>query len=142
MGMGGVLDSSRLAFAVCEQLGCAPADVTAWPWARTARAWCWPRASPRWTAPHHRTHGRGGRGQRGAARCVKGGASARPSQDRQLLIRRWRVHREDGGGHPHGFARGDRACARIDGQYGIEDLYMNVPVRLARTYAEEVVSST
>ena len=30
MGMGGVLDSSRLAFAVCEQLGCAPADVTAW----------------------------------------------------------------------------------------------------------------
>ena len=62
MGMGGVLDSSRLAFAVCEQLGCAPADVTAW-----------------------------------------------------------------------------AVCAHIDGQYGIEDLYMNVPVRLGKNGVEEVV---
>ena len=30
MGMGGVLDSARLSFAVCEKLGCNPADVVAW----------------------------------------------------------------------------------------------------------------
>ena len=30
-------------------------------------------------------------------------------------------------------------CAHIDGQYGIEDLYMNVPVRLGRGGVEEVV---
>ncbi|MFR9168993.1 MAG: lactate/malate family dehydrogenase [Gordonibacter urolithinfaciens] len=30
-------------------------------------------------------------------------------------------------------------CAHIDGQYGIDDLYMNVPVRLGRGGVEEVV---
>ena len=30
-------------------------------------------------------------------------------------------------------------CAHIDGQYGIEDLYMNVPVRLGKNGLEEVV---
>ena len=30
-------------------------------------------------------------------------------------------------------------CAHIDGQYGIEDLYMNVPVRLGKNGVEEVV---
>ena len=30
-------------------------------------------------------------------------------------------------------------CAHIDGQYGIEDLYMNVPVRLGAAGVEEVV---
>ena len=30
-------------------------------------------------------------------------------------------------------------CAHIDGQYGIEDLYMNVPARLGRGGVEEVV---
>ena len=44
MGMGGVLDSSRLAFAVCEQLGCAPADVTAWAVGAHGEGMvCWPR---------------------------------------------------------------------------------------------------
>ena len=30
-------------------------------------------------------------------------------------------------------------CAHIDGQYGIEDLYMNVPTRLGRSGVEEIV---
>ena len=51
MGMGGVLDSSRLSFAVCEKLGCSRPPWRRGPWARTARAWCAGRASPRWTAP-------------------------------------------------------------------------------------------
>ncbi len=46
MGMGGVLDSFRLSFAVCEKLGCDPADVTAWHLALTVRAWFAGLASP------------------------------------------------------------------------------------------------
>ena len=53
MGMGGVLDSSRLSFAVCEKLGCDPADVTAsrsvaccLPWASATWARAWVRSSP------------------------------------------------------------------------------------------------
>ena len=44
MGMGGVLDSSRLSFAVCEKLGCDPADVTAWALGAHGEGMvCWPR---------------------------------------------------------------------------------------------------
>lgn len=46
MGMGGVLDSSRLSFAVCEKLGCDPLMLPLGHLELTVRAWFAGLASP------------------------------------------------------------------------------------------------
>ncbi|WP_251178741.1 malate dehydrogenase [Adlercreutzia agrestimuris] len=140
MGMGGVLDSSRLSFAVCEKLGCDPADVRAWAVGAHGEGMvCWPRLTTvagqsivDLLSPEEVDEV--------VARCVKGGAEVV-------------AHLKTGSAY---YAPGASiakmveailtdsdeilsVCAHLDGQYGIDDLYMNVPVRLGKGGVEEVV---
>ncbi len=140
MGMGGVLDSSRLSFAVCEKLGCDPADVCAWAVGAHGEGMvCWPRLTTvagqsivDMLSPEEVDEV--------VARCVKGGAEVV-------------AHLKTGSAY---YAPGASiakmveailtdsheilsVCAHLDGQYGIDDLYMNVPVRLGKGGVEEIV---
>lgn len=140
MGMGGVLDSSRLSFAVCEKLGCDPAHVRAWAVGAHGEGMvCWPRLTTvagqsivDLLSPEEVDEV--------VARCVKGGAEVV-------------AHLKTGSAY---YAPGASiakmveailtdsdeilsVCAHLDGQYGIDDLYMNVPVRLGKGGVEEVV---
>ena len=140
MGMGGVLDSSRLSFAVCEKLGCDPVDVTAWAVGAHGEGMvCWPRFTM-------------GAGQpitellsaeevdEVVRRCVKGGAEV------VAFLKTGSAYYAPGAS----IAKMVQAiltdshevlsvCAHLTGQYGIDDVYMNVPVRLGRGGVEEVV---
>ena len=140
MGMGGVLDSSRLAFAVCEQLGCAPADVTAWAVGAHGEGMvCWPRFTTVDGTPITELMDEAAVASV-VQRCVKGGAEV------VAFLKTGSAYYAPGAS----IAKMVEAiltdshevmsvCAHIDGQYGIDDLYMNVPVRLGRDGVEEVV---
>ena len=140
MGMGGVLDSARLSFAVCEQLGCEPADVEAWAVGAHGEGMvCWPRFTTVKGTPITELMNE----EAVAAcvqRCVKGGAEV------VGLLKTGSAYYAPGAsiakmveailGDTHEVMS---VCAHIDGQYGIEDLYMNVPARLGKDGVEEVV---
>ena len=140
MGMGGVLDSSRLAFAVCEELGCAPASVTAWAVGAHGEGMvCWPRFTTVDGTPITELMDEAAVASV-VQRCVKGGAEV------VAFLKTGSAYYAPGAS----IAKMVEAiltdshevmsvCAHIDGQYGIEDLYMNVPVRLGKNGVEEVV---
>lgn len=140
MGMGGVLDSSRLSFAVCEKLGCDPADVRAWAVGAHGEGMvCWPRLTTvagqsivDMLSPEEVDEV--------VARCVKGGAEVvahlktgsayyAPGASIAKMVE---VILTDSGEILS-------VCAHLDGEYGIDDLYMNVPVRLGKGGVEEIV---
>lgn len=140
MGMGGVLDSSRLAFAVCEKLGCDPADVDAWALGAHGEGMvCWPRYTTVKDTPITELLSEEEVAEV-VQRCVKGGAEVV-------------AHLKTGSAY---YAPGASiakmveailtgsnelmsVCAHLEGQYGIDDLYMNVPVRLGPGGVEEIV---
>ncbi|MGI6104642.1 MAG: malate dehydrogenase [Raoultibacter sp.] len=140
MGMGGVLDSSRLSFAVCERLGCMPQDVEAWALGAHGEGMvCWPRFTTVKGTPITELMSEEDV-QAVVERTVKGGAEVV-------------AHLKTGSAY---YAPGASiakmveailldthevlsVCAHIDGQYGIEDLYMNIPTRLGRSGVEEII---
>ncbi len=140
MGMGGVLDSSRLSFAVCEKLGCSPVDVEAWAVGAHGEGMvCWPRfTTVKGTSITELLD------EEAVAevvqRCVKGGAEVvgylktgsayyAPGASIAKMVEAILTDSHEV----------MSVCAHIDGQYGIDDLYMNVPTRLCRSGVEEIV---
>ena len=140
MGMGGVLDSSRLSFAVCEKLGCDPADVTAWAVGAHGEGMvCWPRFTMVAGQPITELLS-AEEVDEVVRRCVKGGAEV------VAFLKTGSAYYAPGAS----IAKMVQAiltdshevlsvCAHLTGQYGIDDVYMNVPVRLGRGGVEEVV---
>ncbi|MEG0323518.1 MAG: malate dehydrogenase, partial [Raoultibacter sp.] len=140
MGMGGVLDSSRLSFAVCEKLGCLPEDVVAWALGAHGEGMvCWPRFTTVQGTPITELMNEA-EVEEVVERTVKGGAEVV-------------AHLKTGSAY---YAPGASiakmveailtdskevmsVCSYIDGQYGIEDLYMNIPTRLGKNGVEEIV---
>lgn len=140
MGMGGVLDSSRLSFAVCEKLGCLPEDVVAWALGAHGEGMvCWPRYTTVQGTPITELMNEA-EVEEVVERTVKGGAEVV-------------AHLKTGSAY---YAPGASiakmveailtdskevmsVCSYIDGQYGIEDLYMNIPTRLGKSGVEEIV---
>ena len=140
MGMGGVLDSSRLSFAVCEKLGCNPEDVVAWALGAHGEGMvCWPRYTTVQGTPITELMSEDDI-EAVVERTVKGGAEVV-------------AHLKTGSAY---YAPGASiakmveailsdskevmsVCSYIDGQYGIEDLYMNIPTRLGKNGVEEIV---
>ena len=96
MGMGGVLDSSRLSFAVCEKLGCDPADVTAWALGVMVRAWFAGLALLRQGHSHYRAYER--RGHRRGYQALHQGwrRGCFLPEDGLCLLRPGRFHCQDG----------------------------------------------
>ena len=140
MGMGGVLDSSRLSFAVCEKLGCMPEDVVAWALGAHGEGMvCWPRYTTVQGTPITELMSEDDV-EAVVERTVKGGAEVV-------------AHLKTGSAYYAPGASiakmveailGDTkevmsVCSYIDGPYGIEDLYMNIPTRLGKNGAEEIV---
>ena len=140
MGMGGVLDSSRLSFAVCEKLGCDPSDVTAWAVGAHGEGMvCWPRFTTVAGQPITELLS-AEEVDEVVHRCVKGGAEV------VAFLKTGSAYYAPGAS----IAKMVQAiltnshevlsvCAHLTGQYGIDDVYMNVPVRLGRGGVEEVV---
>lgn len=140
MGMGGVLDSSRLSFAVCQKLGCDPADVTAWAVGAHGEGMvCWPRFTTVAGRPITELLSADEVAEV-VQRCVKGGAEV------VAFLKTGSAYYAPGAS----IAKMVQAiltdshevlsvCAHLTGQYGIDDVYMNVPVRLGRGGVEEVV---
>lgn len=140
MGMGGVLDSSRLSFAVCEKLGCDPADVEAWALGAHGEGMvCWPRYTTVKGTPITDILS-SEEIDEVVQRCVKGGAEVvgylktgsayyAPGASIAKMVEAVLV----------GSDEVMSVCAHLDGQYGIDDLYMNVPVRLGKNGVEEIV---
>ena len=140
MGMGGVLDSSRLSFAVCEKLGCSPESVKAWAVGAHGEGMvCWPRFTTVDGVAITELMDEVAVSE-AIQRCVKGGAEvvahlktgsayyapgASIAQMVEAIL-----------GDTHEVMS---VCAHIDGAYGINDLYMNVPARLGRGGVEEIV---
>ncbi|MEQ3362839.1 malate dehydrogenase [Raoultibacter massiliensis] len=140
MGMGGVLDSSRLSFAVCEKLGCMPEDVVAWALGAHGEGMvCWPRFTTVQGTPITELMSEDDV-EAVVERTVKGGAEVV-------------AHLKTGSAY---YAPGASiakmveailtdskevmsVCSYIDGQYGIDDLYMNIPTRLGKNGVEEIV---
>ena len=143
MGMGGVLDSSRLSFAVCEKLGCEPAAVEAWAVGAHGEGMvCWPRFTTVDGTPITELMDEAAVAEV-VQRCVKGGAEV------VAHLKTGSAYYAPGAsiakmveailGDTHEIMS---VCAHIDGQYGIDDLYMNVPVRLGREAAWRRSSSS
>lgn len=140
MGMGGVLDSSRLSFAVCEKLGCDPADVTAWAVGAHGEGMvCWPRFTTVAGQPITELLSADEVAEV-MQRCVKGGAEV------VSYLKTGSAYYAPGAS----IAKMVQAiltdshevlsvCSYLSGQYGIDDVYMNVPVRLGRAGVEEIV---
>ena len=140
MGMGGVLDSARLSFAVCEKLGCVPTDVEAWAVGAHGEGMvCWPSLTTVAGAPITELLSEDEVAEV-VKRCVKGGAEVvgylktgsayyAPGASIARMV-------EAILGNTHEVMS---VCAHLDGEYGIDDLYMNVPARLGRGGVEEVV---
>jgi len=140
MGMGGVLDSARLSFAVSDRLGCSPTQVEAWAVGAHGEGMvCWPRFTLVDGKPLTEILDQDAI-DAVVNRCVKGGAEV------VGLLKTGSAYYAPGAS----IARMVEAiitdshevlpvCAHINGQYGIEDLYMNVPVRLGRSGVEEIV---
>ena len=140
MGMGGVLDSSRLSFAVCEKLGCMPEDVIAWALGAHGEGMvCWPRYTTVEGTPITELMSEDDV-EAVVERTVKGGAEVV-------------AHLKTGSAY---YAPGASiakmveailtdskevmsVCSYIDGEYGIKDLYMNIPTRLGKNGVEEIV---
>ncbi|WP_102378543.1 malate dehydrogenase [Raoultibacter timonensis] len=140
MGMGGVLDSSRLSFAVCEKLGCMPEDVVAWALGAHGEGMvCWPRYTTVEGTPITELMSEDDV-EAVVERTVKGGAEVV-------------AHLKTGSAY---YAPGASiakmveailtdskevmsVCSYIDGEYGIKDLYMNIPTRLGKNGVEEIV---
>lgn len=140
MGMGGVLDSARLSFAVCEKLGCSPREVEAWALGAHGEGMvCWPRFTTVSGIPITELMS-SDEIEAVCERTVKGGAEVV-------------AHLKTGSAYyapGASIARMVEAiltdsqevmsvCAYIDGQYGIKDLYMNIPTRLGKNGVEEIV---
>lgn len=140
MGMGGVLDSSRFSFAICEKLGCMPNEVRAWALGAHGEGMiCWPRHTTVGGTPLTELMSDDEIAQV-VERTVKGGAEVV-------------AHLKTGSAY---YAPGASiaqmveailkdtkevmsVCAYLNGEYGIEDLYMSVPARLGKTGVEEIV---
>jgi malate dehydrogenase len=140
MGMGGVLDSARFSFAICEKLGCKPEDVEAWALGAHGEGMvCWPRHTTVAGKPLPELLSEQEiaevvlRTVQGGAEVVAhlktGSAYYAPGAAIAQMVE---VILTDSG-------KTMSVCAYIDGQYGIHDLYMNVPVRLGKNGVEEIV---
>ena len=140
MGMGGVLDSSRLSFAVCGKLGCEPSQVEAWAVGAHGEGMvCWPRLTKVDGTPITELLSPEDVDEV-VARCIGGGGEV------VNLLKTGSAYYAPGAS----IAQMVEAivndthevmsvCAHIDGQYGIDDLYMNVPARLGKAGVEEIV---
>lgn len=140
MGMGGVLDSARLSFAVCEKLGCEPEEVEAWALGAHGEGMvCWPRYTTVSGTPITELMSED-EVDEVVERTVKGGAEVvahlktgsayyAPGASISKMV-------EAILGDTHEVMS---VCSYIDGQYGISDLYMNIPTRLGKNGVEEIV---
>ena len=140
MGMGGVLDSSRLSFAVCEKLGCMPEDVVAWALGAHGEGMvCWPRYTTVEGTPITELMSEDDveavveRTVKGGAEVVAhlktGSASYAPGASIAKMVEAILTDSKEV----------MSVCSYIDGEYGIEDLYMNIPTRLGKNGVEEIV---
>lgn len=140
MGMGGVLDSSRLSFAVCEKLNCDPRDVVAWALGAHGEGMvCWPRFTTVKGTPITELMSAQDVDEV-VQRCVQGGAEV------VSFLKTGSAYYAPGASIAHmveAILTDSQAvmsvCAYIDGPYGLHDLYMNIPVRLGKNGVEEVV---
>lgn len=140
MGMGGVLDSSRLSFAVCEKLGCMPEDVTAWALGAHGEGMvCWPRYTTVKGTPITELLS-AEEIEEVTKRCTKGGAEVvgflktgsayyAPGASIAKMVEAILTDSKEV----------MSVCAYIDGEYGLHDLYMNIPCRLGKGGVEEIV---
>ena len=140
MGMGGVLDSSRLSFAVCDKLGCLPEEVEAWAVGAHGEGMvCWPRLTKVNGTPITELMPE----EDVAAvvqRCIGGGAEIvnylktgsafyAPGASIAKMVEAIVTDSHEV----------LSVCAYLDGEYGISDVYMNAPARLGASGVEEVV---
>lgn len=140
MGMGGVLDSARFSYAICEKLGCMPEEVEAWALGAHGEGMiCWPRfttvsgtALPALMSEQDI--------EEVIERTIKGGAEV------VAYLKTGSAYYAPGAS----IAKMVEAiltdskevmsvCSYLEGQYGLTDLYMNVPARLGKDGVEEIV---
>lgn len=140
MGMGGVLDSARFSFALGEESGALPEEIEAWSVGAHGQGMvCWPRLSTIKGKPATEVLDEEAIA-RAVERCVGGGAEV------VSLLKTGSAFYAPGAS----IARMVEAiltdshevmsvCAHIDGEYGIDDVYMNIPARLGKNGVESIV---
>lgn len=140
MGMGGVLDSARLSFAVCDKLGCNPNDVEAWALGAHGEGMvCWPRYTTVKGTPITELL-EPEQIDEVVKRCTKGGAEVvgylktgsayyAPGASIAKMVEAILTDSHEV----------MSVCSYIDGEYGLQDLYMNIPTRLGKCGVEEIV---
>jgi malate dehydrogenase len=140
VGMAGVLDSARLRYFIAEELGVSPTVVEAMtlgshgesmvPLPRHATVAGKPLTELVDETKLERLYGRTrDAGAEIVALLKKGSAYYAPSAAIAGMVQA--IARGDGDVLP--------ACAWCEGQYGIRDVYVGVPVRLSRSGVEEIV---
>ena len=140
VGMAGVLDSARLRYFIAEELGVSPSSVEAMtlgshgesmvPLPRHATVGGKPLTELADQGTLERLYQRTrDAGAEIVALLKKGSAYYAPSAAITRMVRA--ITRGDGDVLP--------ACAWCEGQYGIRDVYVGVPVRLSASGVEEIV---
>lgn len=140
MGMGGVLDSARFSFAVCEKLGCRPDEVEAWALGAHGEGMvCWPRYTTVSGTPLTELLSEEEivevveRTVKGGAEVVAhlktGSAYYAPAASIAKMVEAILTDSKEV----------MSVCSYLEGQYGITDIYMNVPTRLGKAGVEEIV---
>ena len=140
MGMGGVLDSARLAFAVAEMLDEDPADIEAWAVGAHGEGMvCWPSYTTVSGTPITELM-TPEQVDAVVQRCVKSGAEI------VGYLKTGSAFYAPGASIAHMVEailnESDElmsVCTYLEGEYGVEGLCMNVPVRLGRNGIEEIV---
>ncbi|MBI3267403.1 MAG: malate dehydrogenase [Planctomycetes bacterium] len=140
VGMAGVLDAARFAFFIAEKLNCSSQDVRAMVLGSHGDTMVpLPRFTSVWGVPitellsEEAVEQLVNRTRDGGAEIVKllkqGSAYYAPSQSVLVMVQS--ILRDEKRLLP--------ACAVLDGEYGLKDIMMGVPVILGRTGVERVV---
>ena len=145
VGMAGVLDSARFRYFLAEEFNVSVEDVTAFvlgghgdtmvPLVRYSTVGRHPAARP----------GQDGLDHPGAARRRSSSAPATaaprswPAEDRLGLLRAGRVGHRDGRDLPQGQEAHAALRRHLNGEYGVKDLYIGVPVVIGAGGVERIV---
>ena len=138
MGMAGVLDSARFRTFIAMELGVSVANTNAFVLGGHGDTMVpLPRYSTVGGVPITELHVTGAHRRHRAAHPRRRRGGRLPAQDRLRLLRAGGVGVPDGRRHRQRPAHGILPCAAyLEGQYGVDGLYVGVPTRLGSNGVE------
>jgi len=141
IGMAGVLDSARMRTFIAMELNVSVDNIHAFVLGATATRWCRCRATRPWRASRLRSCCRPTGSRRSASARPTAVPRSRSSWD-ERVVRAGPLRRGDGRGDPEDTKKILPCSVYLQGEYGVKDQFLGVPVKLGATGVEQVVEIT